>query len=86
MTENIVVYGKTNCVFCVAAKKLLEQKGIAFEYRSLDDPTLLEEFKKYYPDAKTVPQILVDGMRIGGFSDLKEWLSLNTGKTRLLQG
>ena len=60
------------CGFCVRAKSLLESKGVDFEEVHLDaDPAfrakLLELTGRW-----TVPQILVDGLPIGGYAELRE--------------
>jgi glutaredoxin 3 len=60
------------CGFCVRAKALLESKGVDFEEVHLDaDPAfrakLLELTGRW-----TVPQILVDGLPIGGYGELRE--------------
>lgn len=80
----ITIYGKTACVFCKAATVLLDTHGIEYDYKSIDDPTIYEEFKSYYPTARTVPQIADDGLAIGGFAELQEYVKSNKG--RLLQG
>lgn len=81
----ITIYGKSACVYCKAATVLLDKHGIAYEYKSIDDPTVYEEFRSFYPTAKTVPQITdSDGFSIGGFAELQEYVKSNRG--RLLQG
>lgn len=67
----IVIYGKENCGYCVAAKNLLDSKGIAYEYRQLGVDFTVEELKAVAPSARTYPQIFVDGANIGGFDQLR---------------
>lgn len=64
------MYTTAWCGFCVRAKVLLEDRGLEYEEISLDDdPTfrarLLEVTGRW-----TVPQILIDGEPIGGYSEL----------------
>jgi len=64
------MYTTAWCGFCVRAKVLLESRGLEFEEISLDgDPSfrakLLERTGRW-----TVPQILIDGQPIGGYSEL----------------
>jgi glutaredoxin 3 len=66
----IEMYTTAWCGYCVRAKMLLEQRGLDFEEIRVDeDPnfraTLLERFGGW-----TVPQIVIDGEPIGGYSEL----------------
>lgn len=68
----IEIFSTPQCSYCDAAKKLLDEKGLA--YINLDlmsDPAILEDFKHRLPRAKAVPQIFVDGEHIGGYEDLR---------------
>lgn len=68
-----IVYGKTNCAACNSAKKLLETKGLEFEYvDSLASKDAMSLFKSN--GWKSFPQILKDGEHIGGFEDLRKFL------------
>lgn len=68
----VIVYTTSMCGFCVAVKRLLSQKGVAF--REIDvtgdrerRAWLLQETKQ-----RTVPQVFIDGVPHGGFSDLQD--------------
>lgn len=68
------VYSKTNCSFCVQAKRLLSSKGIDYNEVMLTKPEDIEEFKN--KGFRTVPQIFDDDNNlIGTFSELKVHLS-----------
>ena len=82
-----VIWTRDNCVFCTRAKALLSNRSISFEERIIDvygrDDRVLTENQKWvtreellqaYPDAKTVPQIWLDGQHIGGYTDLVQKL------------
>ena len=69
----VKVYKRSQCTYCTAAKQLLNTKNIAFEEISLDDMTILEEFKAQYPGVRQVPQIVINGERIGGYQELKNF-------------
>jgi glutaredoxin len=76
---NIKVYSKTNCPYCVSAKNWLKQRGYVYEEIVMDNDS---ERQKFYESVgngvRTVPQIFVDGERIGGFQDLiKSHLATN---------
>lgn len=70
----VVVWSKYNCPYCDQAKALLTQKGIQFEERKIGDGYTKEELLEHIPSARTVPQIVINGDVIGGFSDLKKLL------------
>ena len=68
----IEIFSTPHCSYCDAAKKLLDEKGLA--YTNLDlmaDPAILEDFKTRLPRVKAVPQIFIDGEHIGGYEDLR---------------
>lgn len=68
----ITIYGKPRCTFCDAAKRLCEQKGLDFEYKMLDADYTAEELFEKVPNARTFPQIFIDGNSIGGFQELQK--------------
>lgn len=67
----VVVYSKTVCPYCTQAKAFLKKNEIAFQEINLDDDS---ERQKFYESVgagvRSVPQIFVDGERIGGFTEL----------------
>ena len=80
------IYTKQNCPFCLKAKQKLREYNVNFIEVSLDDPQnrvlLLEEA----PNAKTAPQIFVDGELVGGYNQLIEWLDNGNANQGLLLG
>jgi glutaredoxin len=69
-----IVWSKYHCQYCEQAKSLLKQKGIEFEERKIGDGYTKEELLEVVPNARTVPQIFIDGELIGGFEELKQRL------------
>ena len=67
----VEIYTKLLCGYCHRAKWLLKSKGVEFtEYDiSLGGPKR-EEMLARKPDARTVPQIFIDDVAIGGSDDL----------------
>ncbi len=54
------------------AKRLLKARGVEFEELNLDgDPTFRERLVEQ-TGRSTVPQILIDGECIGGYTELRE--------------
>ncbi|WP_457797756.1 glutaredoxin 3 [Methylocystis sp. S23] len=67
----IEIYTTPTCPYCIAAKKLLTQKGAAFEEISVaGDPEGRAAMTARAGGRATVPQIFVDGRHIGGCDDL----------------
>ena len=71
----IEIYGKTQCPYCDMAKALCEQKGLDFEYKLFGEDFSREELMEPFPGTRTFPQIIVDGNKIGGYTELTEQLS-----------
>ena len=69
-----IVWSKLNCPFCDQAKNLLKMKGIAFEEKKIGDGYTREDLLEAVPTARTVPQIFIDDVLIGGFTELQQYL------------
>ena len=68
----VVMYSTTSCGFCSAAKGLLKQRGI--DYEEIDvttDPELRARMVELAEGRRTVPQIFINNLPIGGFTDLR---------------
>jgi glutaredoxin 3 len=72
----IEIYGKDNCPYCDMAKALCEQKGLDYEYKQLGTDFDRDEMLSTFPGARTFPQIILDGQKIGGYTELKELTSV----------
>jgi glutaredoxin 3 len=70
-TPKIEIYVKWGCPYCVAAKTLLDAKGVAYEEHdiTLGGPKRTE-MQERVPDAWTVPQVLIDDTPYGGYDDI----------------
>ena len=63
-----IIWSKNNCILCTKAKNLLERKGINYEERNVEGPDWTpEQFFEAVPNARTFPQIYLDGKYIGGY-------------------
>jgi glutaredoxin 3 len=58
------------CGYCVRAKMLLDSRGIPYEEISLDDDAAFRQTVYDVSGNWTVPQILIDGEAIGGYTEL----------------
>ena len=72
---NIIVYSKSNCPNCTTAKALLDSKGLDFIERSIEDQEWRDVFTRQYPDIRQMPQIFINGQRVGGFAGLQQALN-----------
>lgn len=69
--KKIELYSTQTCGFCRAAKSLLDDKGIS--YKEIDissDPELRGKMVTKANGRRTVPQIFINDVHLGGFSDL----------------
>lgn len=67
----IDIYTSPLCGFCSAAKRLLKQKGAAFnEIDVLANPARKPEMIQRANGGRTVPQIFIGAVHVGGCDDL----------------
>ena len=71
----IVIWSKDTCAYCDMAKRLLNQNGLAFEEKKIGYEYTKEDLLNEIPNARTVPQIIIDDKVIGGYNELKNYLS-----------
>jgi glutaredoxin len=87
MATTIIIYGKENCSYCLAACRFLESKHLAYQYiDTTNNPKALDAMQTATQGrGKTFPQIIINEKPIGGFSDMMalvnnhEFESLLTG-------
>jgi glutaredoxin 3 len=73
MTAKVEIYTKFGCPYCVRAKHLLDTKGAAYtEYDVTMGGAKRDEMVARAPGARTVPQIFINDVAIGGSDDLRE--------------
>jgi glutaredoxin 3 len=66
----IRMYTTTWCGYCDRARQLLVERDLPFEEISLDDDPAFRRTLLDLTGGWTVPQILIDGRPIGGFTEL----------------
>ena len=74
MFENVEIYSKSNCSYCVMAKNYFESKGIDYTLHDAEDIGIFKQLLVRNPAARTMPQIFINDELIGGYTDLLEWL------------
>jgi len=71
MSAQIRMYSTAVCPFCIRAERLLTARGaVSIEKLRVDlDPALRDEMVQI-TGRRTVPQIFIDGVHVGGFEEL----------------
>ena len=69
----IEIYTSPFCGYCSAAKKLLDAKGFEYsEYDVMYDSARKVEMLERSDGRRTVPQIFIDEVGIGGYTELSK--------------
>lgn len=69
---NIIIYTKDNCPNCTTAKALLKAKGLGYSEVNIEHvPDALTMLQAQHPDARQMPQIFIEGQRVGGLAGLQ---------------
>lgn len=67
----VEIYTTPYCPFCLAAKRLLQKKGIAYSEIDVSrDPRLREAMIQRANGRRTVPQIFIGEDHVGGSDEL----------------
>ena len=73
--SDILVYSKDNCGYCVKAKSLLNNLGLTYREKKMEDFLTTEAlFEDIGKNVRSMPQIKIDGKLIGGYNQLVEYL------------
>ena len=76
----IEIWGKPACPHCEQAKAICESRGLSYIYKQLDTDFTRDEILETFPGARTFPQIIVGGTKIGGKDQLITYIE-ETGYT-----
>ena len=70
----IQIYSKPNCVYCTKAKGLMDKLNLPYEEKMFgkDFKTPEELFEAVGKQVRTMPQIKIDDVLIGGYNQLIE--------------
>ena len=72
-----IVYGTSKCVWCDNVAKDLKNADIDITKVDVTDADNLAEMKKFAgEDARTVPQVVIDGKHIGGYTETERYLNI----------
>jgi len=66
----IIIYSSSICPYCIMAKKLLDRKNAKYKEINVDvNPELRQEMMAK-TQRRTVPQIFIGDLHVGGFEEL----------------
>jgi glutaredoxin 3 len=67
---DVRIYTTNYCGYCHAAKALLGQRGVPFEEIDCSSDPATRKWLIEQTGQRTVPQIFIGGVPVGGFSEL----------------
>ena len=78
--NKVVIFSQTTCGYCVLAKELFDNMGIEYTTVELNDSSncpesdcmSLRRALMSKTGMRTVPQIFINGQKIGGYTDVAE--------------
>jgi len=70
MAADVLIYTKPFCPYCVAAKSLLKEKGVAYREVDIAGKDALRAEMVERSGRQTVPQIFIGDTHVGGFDDM----------------
>ena len=73
---NIEIYSKDNCPFCDKAihqaQQMVQESSNKYVVYKLGVDFGIEDMFQIFPNARTFPQIIVDGKNIGGYAEFEQ--------------
>jgi len=74
--EQVTIYGRTSCGFCVRARDLCESRDIPYTWIDMVEQGLTKQdvADRIGRPVHTVPQILVGTDYVGGFDDFSAYV------------
>ncbi len=74
--ENII-WTRPNCSYCNRAKIMLDEEGVEYEVRLVDEITWTnDDMLNMAPNELTYPQVFLSKKHVGGCDDLEAYLML----------
>lgn len=68
-----IIWSTPTCSFCKNAKAELTKRGIEYEERIIGVDWTKEQLLEVVPNARTVPQIFIDEIYVGGYTELMSY-------------
>jgi len=71
-----IVYGTKTCSWCEQVVRALKRHTTSITKIDVGEPDNFTEMKKFAgEDARTVPQVVIDGKYIGGYTEVDRFLN-----------
>ena len=71
------IYGTDSCKFCIKSKELLERYHKEYNFIDvIQNDDVFAAFSKKFPNVNRIPQITEGDNHIGGYKELRKWLSI----------
>ncbi|MFO7808329.1 glutathione peroxidase [Guyparkeria sp.] len=74
--HSIMLFSRKGCPFCARAKGMLHDAELEFDEIIVGDDVNLRALRAV-AQTETVPQVYVDGQRVGGSEEVETWLKQN---------
>ena len=68
--KTVEIYTTQTCPYCIAAKGLLKKKGVAYKEIDVGADPALRQAMTDRAGRRSVPQIFIGGIHVGGCDDL----------------
>jgi glutaredoxin 3 len=77
LTMKNIIWTKPNCSYCSRAKNMLDEDGVKYEVRLVDEIKWKnDDMLSMAPDELTYPQVFLADKHVGGCDDLEAYLML----------
>ena len=70
----ITIWGKPACPSCLKAKAMCEKYQLKYEYKELGTYFTREQVFEEFPTARTFPQIIIGGHKVGGYEQMVSYI------------
>ena len=71
-----IVYGTKTCSWCEQVVRALKRHTTSITKIDVGEPDNFTEMKKFAgEDARTVPQVVIDGKYVGGYTETERFLN-----------
>jgi glutaredoxin len=70
MIKNIIIYSASWCGPCRNAKRLLTERNLSYEEIDIEEVGMSREDLYEKTGGRTIPQIIINDINIGGYDDL----------------
>lgn len=71
---NVIVWSKDNCPSCHKAMTLLDTYKVNYEVRKIGTEWTREQLLEAVPNARSVPQVVINNDIIGGYEALATYI------------